>query len=131
MIECRTGVEAREVDMRGPWRLATNGCDRATGYHMSNKVIRRGDELFVTWLDSDYRSVVAAVDPDSGGVVSQAVVAQGFDNHCGAAMAMTPDGVVHVMNGSHHRGFVYRFSADPGGGVINDAQCDVHLVHLT
>ena len=99
--------------MRGPWKLAEDGCDRATAYHMSNKIVRRDRTLFVTWLDSRYRNVVATVDPDTGAVREQVLVGQGFDNHCGAAMTMTSDGVLHVVNGSHHRGFVYRSSADP------------------
>ena len=99
--------------MRGPWTLAADGCDRATAYHMSNKIIRRGDELLATWLDSRYRNVVASVDQASGEVVSRSLVSQGFDNHCGAAMTLTPDDVVHVMSGSHHRGFVYRCSSNP------------------
>ena len=99
--------------MRGPWTLAADGCDRATAYHMSNKIIRRGDELVATWLDSRYRNVVATVDQANGQVVSKCLVSQGFDNHCGAAMTLTPDDVLHVMSGSHHRGFVYRASAEP------------------
>jgi len=100
--------------MQGPWVLAEDGCDRATAYHMSNKIVRRNDDLFVTWLDNKYRNVVAAVNDETGAVEARSFVGQGFDNHCGAAMALTPDGVLHVANGSHHRGFVYRSSADPG-----------------
>lgn len=99
--------------MRGPWTLATDGCDRATAYHMSNKIVRRGDELVVTWLDSRYRNVVACVDQADGQVTSSSLVSQGFDNHCGAAMTLTLDDVVHTMSGSHHRGFVYRASDEP------------------
>jgi hypothetical protein len=80
---------------------------------MSNKIVRRGDALLVTWLDSEYRNVVADVNPEDGTVESGGFVGQGFDNHCGAAMARTPDGMIHVVNGSHHRGFVYRCSDDP------------------
>lgn len=100
--------------MRTPRTLTTDGCDRATAYHMSNKIVRRNGELFVTWLDSEYRNVVASVEPGTAAVQTSVVVGQGFDNHCGAAMALTPDGVLHVANGSHHRGFVYRSSDEPG-----------------
>jgi len=132
--------------MRGPWTLAKDGCDRATAYHMSNKIVRREGELFVTWLDSSYRNVVAAVDPAGGAVQRTVVVGQGFDNHCGAAMALTPDGVLHVVNGSHHRGFVYRCSDDPAASeswsppeavgcrptypsLVSDLKGDLHLTH--
>jgi len=80
---------------------------------MSNKIVRRGDELLATWLDRRYRNVVASVDQTSGKVAAKSLVSQGFDNHCGAAMTLTPDDVVHVMSGSHHRGFVYRASGEP------------------
>jgi hypothetical protein len=50
--------------------LADNGCDRATAYHMSNKVLRHRDGLFVTWLDERYRIILAQVEPGSGDVLT-------------------------------------------------------------
>ena len=32
-------------------RLSAEGSDRATAYNISNKIVRRGDHLFVGWLD--------------------------------------------------------------------------------
>ena len=92
--------------------LATDGCDRCTAYHQANKIVRTDDGLWVTWLDAQYRCVVAEVAPD-GGVRGVVPVSQGFDNHCGGAVTRTPDGVLHFVSGSHHRGFVYRYSATP------------------
>ena len=93
--------------------LTDNACDRSTAYHMSNKIVRRDDGLYVTWIDSEYRNIIAKVDPDTPAVEGAVPIAQGFDNHCGAAMALTADGVLHVVSGSHHAGFVYRASDEP------------------
>ncbi len=94
--------------------LTADGCDRATAYHMSNKIVRRSDGLYVTWLDAAYRCILARVEPDSGRVAAAFSLAQGFDNHCGAALAQAPDGRMHFMAGSHRRGaFIHRWSDTP------------------
>ena len=94
--------------------LTDHGCDRATAYHMSNKIVRHRDGLFVTWLDDGYRVILARLDERSGAVLSTVALAQGTDNHCGAAMAITPDQVLHVLAGSHADGaFIHRWSATP------------------
>jgi len=128
------------------WTLAGDGCDRATAYHMSNKIVRRGEELYVTWLDAAYRNIVARVDPANGAVLGAVAVAQGFDNHCGAAMTLTPDGQLHVVAGSHSGGFVYRsgdapldegrwsLPESPGAcatypSLVSDREGGLHLAH--
>lgn len=94
--------------------LTDDGCDRATAYHMSSKIIRRPDGLYVTWLDAAYRCILARVEPDSGLIAAAFSLAQGFDNHCGAALARAPDGRLHFMAGSHRRGaFIHRWSDTP------------------
>lgn len=94
--------------------LATDGCDRATAYHMSNKIVRFGGELFVTWLDGAYRPVLGRLCPDSGELRDAFPLAQGVDNHCGAALALGMDGRLHAMCGSHGMGgFIHRWSATP------------------
>ena len=98
--------------------LADSGCDRATAYHMSNKIVRHRDGVFVTWLDDRYRAVVAHIDPERGQVLAAFPLHQGSDNHCGAALTVTPDHCLHMVAGSHHSGFIYRYSdtpADPSG----------------
>jgi hypothetical protein len=96
-----------------PSRLLTSdGSDRCTAYHQANKIVRTGDGLWVTWLDAEYRCVIADVAPD-GRVRGVVPVSQGFDNHCGGAITRTPDGLLHFVSGSHHRGFIYRYSATP------------------
>lgn len=105
--------------------LADNGSDRATAYHMSNKVLHHRDGTFVTWLDDQYRTMLAQVDPDTGTVRQAFPLAQGWDNHCGAALAQTPDGALHLMAGAHAAGaFIHRASrtpADPGSWSLPQA----------
>lgn len=93
--------------------LTVDGCDRATAYHMSNKIVRRPDGLFVTWLDSAYRCVLARINAETGAVETAFPLAQGFDNHCGAALANGPEGTLHLMAGSHHYAFIHRSADDP------------------
>ncbi len=100
--------------MATPWVLTRDGCDRATAYHMSNKVIRHRDGVFVTWLDSQYRTMLARVEPSTGEVITAFALAQGHDNHCSAALAVSMDNRLHVVTGSHCTGgFVCRHSATP------------------
>ena len=99
--------------MSASFVLADNGCDRATAYHMSNKIVRHSEGAFVTWLDENYRAVIAHIEPDTGDVLTAIPLHQGYDNHCGAALAVTPDSRLHVVAGSHHSGFIYRYSDTP------------------
>lgn len=99
--------------MPTPITLTTAGSDRATAYHMSNKIIRRSDGLFITWLDAAYRIMLARIDLATGERDVPFALAQGSDNHCGAALAATPDGRLHLMAGHHVGGFIHRWSATP------------------
>lgn len=100
--------------MKLPVILTTDGCDRATAYHMSNKVARHPEGVFVTWLDYRYRAILALIEPDTGRVVSSFPLSQGMDNHCGAALAVTPDNRLHLVAGAHASGgFIYRHSDSP------------------
>ncbi len=98
--------------MKNPALLASDGCDRATAYHMSNKIVRMPDGICVTWLDRDYRNLVGRIN-SGGGLDFAHVLAQGTDNHCGAALAATSEGMLHMLAGSHHHGFIHRFSPTP------------------
>ena len=46
--------------------LSESGSDRATGYNMSSKLIRRDDTLFVTWLDAPIRIGTASAGDARG-----------------------------------------------------------------
>jgi hypothetical protein len=100
------------VSMTAPIALAADGCDRATAYHMSNKILRREDGIYVTWLDVGYRIMVGRVTA-AGELEFAYPLAQGIDNHCGAALAATPDGRMHVVVGSHGHGFIHLFTESP------------------
>lgn len=93
--------------------LSNQGCDRATAYRMSNKILRRPDGLYVTWIDAQFRNILACVDPDTGASEELPPIAQGFDNHCGGALANTPDGNLHFMAGSHGQAFIHRYTKTP------------------
>ncbi len=98
--------------MKTPVTLTTEGCDRSTAYHQANKIVRTSKGVFVTWLDSEYRCVLAQLD-EAGGVVQQYPFAKAWDNHCGAAITMTPDGELHMVSGSHSMAFLYLRSKTP------------------
>lgn len=78
------------------------GGDRATGYAMSNKILRLPEGLLVTWLDPACRNRWALCDPDTGAIRRSGFLGpEREDNHCGAALARTGD-VAHAVLGAHH-----------------------------
>lgn len=128
--------------------LSNHGCDRATAYRMSNKILRRPDGLYATWIDAQFRNIITRVDPDTGEFEEIPPLVQGFDNHCGGALAETPDGNMHFMAGSHGQAFIHRYSSSPLdegswslpraigiGATYPSMVCDqdgaLHLVHRT
>jgi hypothetical protein len=86
---------------------------------MSSKIVRRGDDLYVTWLDAPAeagapsRIVLGVCDAASGALRSAFQLGEGIDNHCGAALALDGDGRMHAVIGAHHGPFLYRWSDRP------------------
>jgi hypothetical protein len=102
-----------------PILISTTGSDRATGYNMSNKIIRTTDTLFTGWLDApsqpgDTVKIRLGIhDPESGDLESTQTLGEGIDNHCGPALAMDPTDRMHAIVGHHHGPFLYRWSDNP------------------
>lgn len=100
-------------------RLSTAGSDRATGYNMSSKLIRRGGRLFVGWLDAPAEKgqlarIMLGVCDGSTGVLQKTVqLGEGIDNHCGPALALDGSGRLHAIVGAHSGVFLYRWSDAP------------------
>ncbi len=99
-------------------RLTSTGSDRATGYNMSNKIIRRADQLFVGWLDAPLAPGLPARIQlgvcDAAGVLQGTIqLGTGIDNHCGPALALDPTGRLHAIIGAHAGNFLYRYADDP------------------
>ena len=116
---CMSGNE-NEEDQAGPLArvvLSDEGGDRATAYTMSNKIIRLPEGLLCTWIDAKRVNQWAIVSLSDGKITKQGVIGgPRYDNHCGAAMAITPDGSVHAVLGGHHSNLDhYQFKA----GTIN------------
>jgi hypothetical protein len=83
-------------------KLTETGCDRATAYTMSNKVVQVGDNLLATWIDVDYLNHWALVSSSTGQILNQGTI--GFnleDNHCGAGMWKDSNDNIYVVTGSH------------------------------
>ncbi|MHB0939678.1 MAG: BNR-4 repeat-containing protein [Armatimonadota bacterium] len=93
--------------------ITTDGSDRATAYGMTNKIVRLGGKVYLTWQQFDYRAVVAQFDPATGVCGAPTALALGSDNHCGAALAATPSGELHAMAGAHTAAFIHRSTATP------------------
>ena len=102
-----------------PLLISSTGSDRATGYDMSNKIIRTANSLFAGWLDApeepgDTAKVRLGIfDPTTGEHRSTQTLGEGIDNHCGPALAMDPSGRMHTLIGAHHGPFLYRWSDNP------------------
>lgn len=109
----QTMLNSGRIFMTSTCTLSTDGCDWGTAFKMSNKIVRRSDGLYVTWLDCRFRIMVARVDLGSGKSDPPFALAQGIDNHCAAAMTASSDGRLHLVAGSHGRAFIHRWSDTP------------------
>jgi hypothetical protein len=113
---CMSGNETKEdqVKPRARILLSEDGGDRATAYTMSNKIIRLPEGLLCTWIDSKKVNQWAIVSSRDGKKSKQGIIGGSrYDNHCGAALAVTPDGSVHAILGGHHSDLDhYQFNAE-------------------
>ncbi|NPV45862.1 MAG: hypothetical protein HPY69_02795 [Armatimonadetes bacterium] len=90
------------------------GCERATAYVASTKLVRSRGRTYVTYLDVGFRVQVMALDHATGRWDGPVAVGQADDNHGGAALAVTPDGVLHLCFGPHGTPTRYVHSLAPG-----------------
>lgn len=99
--------------------LSSSGSDRATAYNTSRKMVLRGDQLYVTWLEcptvpgAPTRVMLAACDEATGTVARAFPLGEGIDNHCGAALALDATGRLHAVIGAHHGPFLYCAADQP------------------
>jgi hypothetical protein len=144
--------QALEHSMQIHHQLSKSGSDRATGYNMSSKIIRRDDTLFVTWLDAPPElgqpaaAMLGVCDLKSGELRKTIRLGEGIDNHCGAALALDGDGRLHAVIGAHGGDFLYRWSDAPESetawsppeplgpqdtypSLVVDAKGTLHLAH--
>lgn len=100
-------------------QLSCDGSDRATAYSMSSKIVRRGDHLFVGWLDAPDENtgqagvMMGVCDIQTGALLKTVQLGEGKDNHCGPALALDGNGRLHALVGAHHDPFLYRWSDEP------------------
>ncbi len=87
--------------------IADCGCDRATAYTMNNKLVRKGDLLFCTWLDNNFISHITVVDTRKLSIIVDKPIAQGLDNHCGTTLEIDTQGSIHAITGGHHSPMQY------------------------
>ena len=99
--------------------LANAGSDRATAYNISNKLVRRGERLYVGWLDAPVEAggpvrIQLGVCDGTTGVLERVIpLGEGVDNHCGLALALDGGGRLHALVGAHHGDFLYRYAYEP------------------
>jgi hypothetical protein len=132
--------------------ISTEGSDRATGYNMSAKLARRGDALYIGWLDSaptpggQARVMLGVRHIATGERLAQFQLGEGVDNHCGPALTFDPGGRLHCIVGAHSGAFQYRYADDPSKpeawsdaqplgprdtypSLVCDAEGTLHLAH--
>jgi len=86
---------------------------------LSPKLVRRGDHLFIGWLDAPEAAGAPAqirlgvCDVASGALLQIQTLGAGIDNHCGPALALDGNNRLHAMIGAHHGPFLYRWSDHP------------------
>ncbi len=100
-------------------KLSNQGSDRATAYNISNKIVRRDNELYVGWLDApqkqgDPATIQIGVCNGQTGALSHTIpLGEGRDNHCGPALLLDHNNRLHVLIGAHHGDFLHRWSDTP------------------
>ncbi len=132
--------------------LSRHGSDRATAYITSNKIVRRGEQLCVGWLDAPpspgtLATVQLGICNARSGELEQTVpLGRVYDNHCGPALVGDSRGRLHAILGAHHHPFLYRWSDTPHDpaswsdplalgpfdtypSLTVDAEGTLHLVH--
>jgi len=135
-----------------PQLLSSKGSDRATGYNLSNKIIRHDGRLYTAWLDAPPVEKGLAIirlgvcDGRTGALQNIVTLGHGVDNHCGPALAVDHDGRMHTVIGGHHTPFQYRYSDNPADeaswsepesmgprntypSLVADGQGTLHMVH--
>ena len=68
--------------------LSKTGSTRGTAYGMSNKIITHEGKTHVVWLDQIHKTYVATYCHEAKTWSDPVFVADGDDNHAGAAMTM-------------------------------------------
>ncbi|WKN45462.1 BNR-4 repeat-containing protein [Tunicatimonas pelagia] len=92
-----------DVNQANTILLSENGGDRATAYTMNNKIVWLPEGLLCTWIDKNHINQWALIDHTTNKLVREGNIGGVMpDNHCGAALAKTPDGSVHAVIGGHH-----------------------------
>lgn len=108
MLGTMTGTATRYVT------LSEEGSDRATAYPMSAKLVAWDGRWLATWLDRHRQNQWAVIDPAEASVTAAGPIGPiRRDNHCGSALAASPDGAAHLLIGGHHDEF-FHFHASAG-----------------
>lgn len=93
--------------------LSTTGSTRGTAYGMSNKIVTHENKTHVVWLDQIHKTYVATYDHEEKAWSDPVFVADGDDNHAGAAMTMDSKGHLYLAFGPHHNPMQHAVSAKP------------------
>lgn len=100
-----------------PFRLSTDGSDRATAYNGVNKIVSVGDKTHVVWLDQEgslFYVRIATFDRVKKLWSETFTIDEAIDNHGGAAIAADSTGHLHVVYYPHSQHpFRYRRSLAP------------------
>ena len=93
--------------------LSKTGSTRGTAYGMSNKIITHEDKTHVVWLDQIHKTYAATYCHEAKAWSDPIFVADGVDNHAGAAMTMDSKGFLYLAFGPHHNPMQHAVSAYP------------------
>jgi len=106
---------AEALEVPDSFVLSEIGCDRATGYGMSHKIITWGEKTHVAWLDYDggYYAKVRTFDHTTGQWSPTYTLGAVQDNHGGPALTIDSQGYLHTAYYPHNGVFRYRKSLNP------------------
>lgn len=97
--------------------LTNQGGDRATAYTMSNKILVIEEGILCTWIDKHRQNRWSLVDHETDKILVAGKIGGIMpDNHCGAALARSPNGDIHAVIGGHHSNLYHYSISDVKNG---------------
>jgi len=106
------------TDRQGHALLSRIGGERAT-QGPGNKIVTFEGKTHVVWQDSfqgRYFARVRTLDHPTNEWLPGVVLMEGVDEHSRPTIAVTPDGLLHIIMGGHNTPYLYRRSVRPNDG---------------
>lgn len=107
----------RAFAQANPILISAEGSSRATAYSGSNKILEKGNFLYLLTLDykrNKYALVIRKMNKSNHKILEEVVIDDQIkDNHGGGSLVMDSHGFIHVIYGPHIGPFSYQKTLKP------------------